>query len=99
MISVLLLTLILIHFFFLFFLLLLLLHFSFYSDIVINLIGKHYETKHVVPTRRADGKISRINYTYDVSVQEEVKHWIPLLAYVDLKYYYNISRVLEYWKF
>jgi hypothetical protein len=39
------------------------------SDVVINLIGKHYETKHLVPTRRADGSLSRINYTYeDVNV-------------------------------
>lgn len=35
------------------------------SDIVINLIGKHYETKHLVPTRRADGKLSRINYDFN----------------------------------
>ena len=24
------------------------------SDVVVNLVGKHYETKHVVPTRRAN---------------------------------------------
>lgn len=36
-----------------------------HSDIVINLIGKYYETKHVVPTRREDGKLSRINYSYE----------------------------------
>ena len=35
------------------------------SDIVVNLIGKHYETKHVVPTRRADGKLSRVNYSFE----------------------------------
>lgn len=35
------------------------------SDIVINLIGKHYETKHAVPTRRADGKICRVNYGFE----------------------------------
>ena len=35
------------------------------SDVVINLIGKYYETKHIVPTRRANGKLSRVNYTYD----------------------------------
>jgi NADH dehydrogenase (ubiquinone) 1 alpha subcomplex subunit 9 len=34
------------------------------SDVVINLIGKHYETKHIVPTRRADGKLSRVNYPF-----------------------------------
>lgn len=34
------------------------------SDIVINMIGKHYETKHLVPTRREDGELSRINYSF-----------------------------------
>ena len=35
------------------------------SDIVINMIGKHYETKHLIPTRRADGKLSRVNYDFE----------------------------------
>jgi NADH dehydrogenase (ubiquinone) 1 alpha subcomplex subunit 9 len=35
------------------------------ADIVVNLIGKFYETKHLVPTRKADGKLSRVNYNYD----------------------------------
>lgn len=35
-----------------------------HSDVVINLIGKDYETKHIVPTRRADGTLSRINYSF-----------------------------------
>lgn len=40
------------------------------SDVVVNLIGKYYETKHLVPTRRADGSLSRINYSYeDVNVK------------------------------
>ncbi len=30
------------------------------SDIVINLVGKHYETKHIVPMRRSDGSLSRL---------------------------------------
>jgi NADH dehydrogenase (ubiquinone) 1 alpha subcomplex subunit 9 len=42
------------------------------SDVVINLIGKHYETKHIVPTRRANGQLSRINYGF-----EEVNVTIP----------------------
>lgn len=42
------------------------------SDVVINLVGKHYETKHVVPTRRANGRLSRVNYGY-----EEVNVTIP----------------------
>ena len=44
------------------------------SDIVINLIGKHYETKHFVKTRKADGSINRINYNFD-----EVHNAIPSL--------------------
>lgn len=43
-----------------------------HSDIVINLIGKHYETKHIVPTRRADGTLSRVNFDFD-----EVHNAIP----------------------
>jgi len=35
------------------------------SDVVVNFIGKNYETKHIVPTRRADGKLSRVNYFFD----------------------------------
>lgn len=35
------------------------------SDVVINLIGKYYETKHVVKTRRADGTLSNINYSFE----------------------------------
>lgn len=36
-----------------------------HSDIVINMIGKHYETKHAVPTRREDGSLSRVNYSFE----------------------------------
>ena len=36
-----------------------------HSDVVINMIGKHYETKHLVPTRRENGKISNINYSFE----------------------------------
>lgn len=42
------------------------------SDIVVNCIGKHYETKHLVPTRRANGKLSMVNYSF-----EEVNITIP----------------------
>jgi NADH dehydrogenase (ubiquinone) 1 alpha subcomplex subunit 9 len=35
------------------------------SDLVINLIGKEYETKHLIPTRRADGSISNTNYGFE----------------------------------
>jgi NADH dehydrogenase (ubiquinone) 1 alpha subcomplex subunit 9 len=43
-----------------------------HSDVVINMIGKHYETKHFVPTRRANGNLSRVNYDL-----EEVHVTIP----------------------
>jgi NADH dehydrogenase (ubiquinone) 1 alpha subcomplex subunit 9 len=49
------------------------------SDIVINLIGKHYETKHFVPTRRENGKLSRVNYTYD-DVHANIPHTIAKIA-------------------
>jgi NADH dehydrogenase (ubiquinone) 1 alpha subcomplex subunit 9 len=35
------------------------------SDVVINLIGKHYETKGFMPHRTINGKPSRVNYTFD----------------------------------
>lgn len=43
-----------------------------FSNVVVNCIGKHYETKHVVPTRRENGKLSRINFDF-----EEVNVTIP----------------------
>jgi NADH dehydrogenase (ubiquinone) 1 alpha subcomplex subunit 9 len=49
------------------------------SDIVINLIGKHYETKHIVPTRRADGSLSRINYSFE-DVHVKIPRTIARLA-------------------
>lgn len=36
-----------------------------HSDICVNMIGKHYETKHMVPTRRENGEISNINFSYE----------------------------------
>lgn len=42
---------------------------------MINLIGKHFETKHIVPTRRADGNLSRVNYSFEdvhVTVPETI---------------------------
>ena len=49
------------------------------SDIVVNMIGKYYETKHIVPTRRADGSLSRINYSYD-EVHTEIPRILARLA-------------------
>ena len=43
-----------------------------HADVVINLIGKHYETKHLVKTRREDGSLSNINYSFD-----EVHNTLP----------------------
>ena len=42
------------------------------SDVVINLIGKYYETKHIVKTRREDGTLSNINCSF-----EEVHTTLP----------------------
>jgi hypothetical protein len=50
-----------------------------HSDIVINLIGKHFETTHLVPTRRADGKLSRVNFGFD-EVHEEIPRRLARLA-------------------
>jgi NADH dehydrogenase (ubiquinone) 1 alpha subcomplex subunit 9 len=49
------------------------------SDVVINMIGKHYETKHIVPTRRADGKLSRVNYSFD-EVNNEIARTLAKLS-------------------
>lgn len=35
------------------------------SDVVINLIGKDYETEHLVSSVRPDGSRSRINYSFE----------------------------------
>jgi NADH dehydrogenase (ubiquinone) 1 alpha subcomplex subunit 9 len=35
------------------------------SDIVINLIGKDYETEHLVSSVRPDGSRSRVNYSFE----------------------------------
>eukprot|EP00602_Paraphysomonas_sp_CaronLab_P005535 CAMPEP_0185025088 /NCGR_PEP_ID=MMETSP1103-20130426/8182_1 /TAXON_ID=36769 /ORGANISM="Paraphysomonas bandaiensis, Strain Caron Lab Isolate" /LENGTH=381 /DNA_ID=CAMNT_0027558209 /DNA_START=57 /DNA_END=1202 /DNA_ORIENTATION=+ len=45
------------------------------SDVVINLIGKDYETKHFVPRRLPNGKLTRKNYSFHdthVSVPETI---------------------------
>jgi len=36
-----------------------------HSDVVINLIGKNYETKYPLPVRKVDGKLSRVNYSFE----------------------------------
>lgn len=37
------------------------------SDVVINCIGSFRDTHHIVPTRRANGEISRVNYSMEES--------------------------------
>lgn len=49
------------------------------SDVVINMIGKHYETKHIVPTRRADGRLCRVNYDFE-EVHVDIPRRIARLA-------------------
>jgi NADH dehydrogenase (ubiquinone) 1 alpha subcomplex subunit 9 len=49
------------------------------ADVVINLIGKYYETKHIVPTRRADGSLSNINYDFN-EVHNEIPAKIARIA-------------------
>jgi NADH dehydrogenase (ubiquinone) 1 alpha subcomplex subunit 9 len=33
--------------------------------VVINMVGKFHETKHIVPTRRVTGELSRVNFSYE----------------------------------
>jgi len=35
------------------------------SNVVINMVGKFHETKHIVPTRRSTGELSRVNFSYE----------------------------------
>ncbi|CAN0105693.1 unnamed protein product, partial [Phaeothamnion confervicola] len=35
------------------------------ADVVVNLIGKYYETRHPVPTRRADGMLSNVISSFE----------------------------------
>jgi len=58
------------------------------SDVVINMIGKHYETKHIVPTRRANGKLCRVNYDL-----HEVHVEIPRLSTISPKKILNIKLI------
>ena len=53
-----------------------------HSDIVVNFIGKHYETKHAVPTRRSNGKLSRVNYDFEEVVYGWMDGWINEYLYV-----------------
>ena len=43
-----------------------------HSDVVVNMIGKHFETKHLAPKVQANGTVSRVNYDF-----EEVNIRIP----------------------
>ena len=35
------------------------------ANVVVNMVGKYYETRNVVPTKRADGAYSNVNYSYE----------------------------------
>ena len=49
------------------------------SDVVVNFIGKHYETKHIVPTRKPNGTISRVNFDFN-EVHVELPRKLATLA-------------------
>eukprot|EP01031_Cornospumella_fuschlensis_P014536 gene14536-17751_t len=50
-----------------------------HSDIVVNMVGKHFETKHALPRKDAHGKTSRINYSFE-EVHAEVPGRIARIA-------------------
>lgn len=50
-----------------------------HSDVVINLIGKHYETKHLAPKVQENGTISRVNYDFE-TVHIKIPETIAELA-------------------
>lgn len=50
-----------------------------HSDVVINLIGKHYETKHLAPKVQDNGTISRVNYDFE-AVHIKIPETIAELA-------------------
>lgn len=35
------------------------------ANVVVNMVGKYYETRNAVPTKRADGDYSNVNYSYE----------------------------------
>lgn len=53
------------------------------ADTVVNLIGKHYETKHLCFTRKEDGAINRVNSSFQ-NVREILRH-IPFECGINLK--------------
>lgn len=62
------------------------------SDVVINLVGKQYETKHLVPQRLPDGSATRTNFTFEeanadvpariarIAAEEGVKRFVHVSA-------------------
>lgn len=61
------------------------------SDIVVNMIGKYYETKHVVPTRRDDGKLSRINYPFDEIHVEATRNIASIAKELGISQFIQVS--------
>ncbi|KAG5180835.1 NADH dehydrogenase [Tribonema minus] len=61
------------------------------SDIVINLVGKYYETKHIMKTRRADGTKSRINYGFAEIHEEWPAHLAKLSTEMGVRQLIHVS--------
>jgi NADH dehydrogenase (ubiquinone) 1 alpha subcomplex subunit 9 len=62
-----------------------------HSDVVINMIGKHYETKHIVPTRREDGKLSRVNYDFNEVHVDIARNIARLTKEAGIKSFIHVS--------
>lgn len=61
------------------------------SDIVINLVGKYYETKGLVRTRRADGTKSRVNFGFKEIHEEWPSHLAHLCHDMGVKQLIHVS--------
>jgi NADH dehydrogenase (ubiquinone) 1 alpha subcomplex subunit 9 len=61
------------------------------SNVVVNFIGKHYETKHIVPTRKADGTLSRVNYDFNEVHVEIPKKLATLAKKANVKTFIHVS--------
>lgn len=61
------------------------------ADVVVNLIGKHFETKHIVPTRKENGKISRVNYTYEDVHVKVARNVAEVAKDLGVKHFVHIS--------
>lgn len=64
-----------------------------HSDVVVNLIGKSYETKHVVPQRTASGKLSWTNYSFDEVHVEIAKTLAEVTKELNVERFIHVSAV------